>query len=408
MPAAWSRRASLSVARSAETAPSRQPRPAAARAVASSSGGLARARAAHHVEGQHAGLDEVLAVVPGRAVVARQDLLVQLHRDQLGVAATTGRAHQRHLHVDRVEREGVGAVARAPPARHRPGSAAPRRARMAARQRRAGPAGRDPRHPQRRLGAERAGAERCRRRSGSSSGVDAGQLAHPDRERVDLERRRAGGPRPPRARPAPGSASTRAWPAPQQMRGSSSPSGSASSRLPRPVSRMTEPGRSATRPGEDGGPRAQRVGAERRQHPPRRRRPARPITALPSLATSRGRCRASRRRPAPRRGPGAPARRRAIPTLALGRQLVERAGHAAAGRVLHGHHVLAAGAERRADQAVDGRHVAAQVALQPQVVAPRHHRHAVVADGAGDDEQVAGAQPGVGDHPVASAPRRRC
>ncbi len=73
---------------------------------------------------------------------------------------------------------------------------------------------------------------------------------------------------------------------------------------------------------------------------------------------------------------------------------------AAAGRVLHGDHVRAAGAERLADEAVQRRDVGAEVALEPEVVAPRHDRHAVVAHRAGDDEPVAGAEPRVGHHPV--------
>ena len=48
----------------------------------------------------------------------------------------------------------------------------------------------------------------------------------------------------------------------------------------------------------------------------------------------------------------------------LVRHLVEHRGEAAAGRVLHGDHVLAAGRERGPDEAVDGRDVGAQVALE--------------------------------------------
>ena len=40
--------------------------------------------------------------------------------------------------------------------------------------------------------------------------------------------------------------------------------------------------------------------------------------------------------------------------------------------------------------------------LEPEVVSDRHHRHAVVADRAGDHDRVAGAKPGVAHHPRAS------
>ena len=64
--------------------------------------------------------------------------------------------------------------------------------------------------------------------------------------------------------------------------------------------------------------------------------------------------------------------------------------------------------ERRANQSVDRRDVGPQIAVERQPVAPRHHRHPVIADRAGHDQHVAGAQARVAARPDRSWPRRSC
>ena len=95
------------------------------------------------------------------------------------------------------------------------------------------------------------------------------------------------------------------------------------------------------------------------------------------------------------------------PDLPLGGHLVEHAGDAAAGGVLHRDDVLAARPERLADEAVQRGDVGPEVALEPQVVAARHDGHAVVAHVAGHDEPVARPEPGVGDHALGERDPRR-
>ena len=56
--------------------------------------GLAGARRAHKVHGEHAVPREMLPVVPGAPVVAREQALVHVHGDDLGIAAATDLAHQ--------------------------------------------------------------------------------------------------------------------------------------------------------------------------------------------------------------------------------------------------------------------------------------------------------------------------
>ena len=170
-------------------------------------------------------------------------------------------------------------------------------------------------------------------------------------------------------------------------------------RLPNPVSRITAPGRSAIAVATtaayapSGWPRraASTLSAERAR------------TADDGLALVRDEERVDADHLA-RRADLVAHRQRGLvdhdPDLPLRRHLVQDAGDAASGRVLHRDDVLAARAERLADEAVQGRDVGAEVALEPQVVAPRHDRHPVVADGAGDDEEVARPEPGVGDDAI--------
>ena len=59
--------------------------------------------------------------------------------------------------------------------------------------------------------------------------------------------------------------------------------------------------------------------------------------------------------------------------------------------------------ERRADQAVDRRHVGGELAFELEAVARGEDREAVVADRAGDDDAIAGPQAGVGHDPIGQA-----
>jgi len=56
--------------------------------------GLAGTRRAHQVDRQHAVLHEVLAQVRRTRVVAREDVLVDLDRNELGVAASAVFTHR--------------------------------------------------------------------------------------------------------------------------------------------------------------------------------------------------------------------------------------------------------------------------------------------------------------------------
>ena len=149
-------------------------------------GGLACARRAHEVQREDARLEEVLAVVACGAVVAGQDLLVQLHRDELRVAAAAGRAHQ-GTSISMPSR-----VSASEPSSSRAGAShagqrriAPRRDRRLAA--RAGPARGDAGEGERGARADRPRAERLV--SGLEElGVDARELAHPDGEPVHGER----------------------------------------------------------------------------------------------------------------------------------------------------------------------------------------------------------------------------
>jgi hypothetical protein len=105
-----------------------------------------------------------------------------------------------------------------------------------------------------------------------------------------------------------------------------------------------------------------------------------------------GRCRAARRPPAPRRAPAARPRRATMPTPLL------PPSRAARSRRRRGSGPSSRRRRRRRpraprDEAVERRHVRAQVAFERQAVARRHDRDAVVADRAGDEDPVARAQP---------------
>ena len=158
-------------------------------------------------------------------------------------------------------------------------------------------------------------------------------------------------------------------PRPQQMRGSGSPSGSASSRRPTPVSRMTEPACSAMHVPTIAASPPQRVRAQRRQHarpPPRAGPRSRPCPRWPREA---GRCRGARRPRAPPAVTGTCSLVEHDADAALLRHLVERAREAAARRVLHRRHRAVTGRERAADEAVERGHVGAEVALELELAA---------------------------------------
>ncbi len=75
--------------------------------------------------------------------------------------------------------------------------------------------------------------------------------------------------------------------------------------------------------------------------------------------------------------------------LRLPGDLLERGGHAAAGRVAQHVHRLAVGLEQRCGQGAQGGAVAADVALQVEPFAAGQYRHAVIADSAVDQHLVA-------------------
>ena len=141
--------------------------------------------------------------------------------------------------------------------------------------------------------------------------------------------------------------------APQQMRGSGSPSGSASSRRPKPVSRMTAPACCSTATADDRGVAAQRMRAQRGQHRVGDVRPHADHAPCLRWRRAAGRCRAGPPRRAPRRVTGTAVSSSTMPTPAFAGHLVQRAATAAARRVLHRHDAVAARGERRADQPVD-------------------------------------------------------
>ena len=76
--------------------------------------------------------------------------------------------------------------------------------------------------------------------------------------------------------------------------------------------------------------------------------------------------------------------------------LVERRGYPAACGIAQGVHAWH-GVQQRCDQPLQRRRIRHDGRIETQVLALRHHRHAVIADGAGDDQNVAGAQAWLAD-----------
>ena len=129
----------------------------------------------------------------------------------------------------------------------------------------------------------------------------------------------------------------------QHMRGSSSPSGSATSRRPNPVSRITMPGWSAVQVPTIAASRPSAMRAQRREDQ-RRRRP-RGRRSAPCLRWRRAadRCRPAPRRRGPQARTGSAASSSTMPTPLFAAISCSALGGAAARRILHRRH----GATRR-------------------------------------------------------------
>ena len=184
------------------------------------------------------------------------------------------------------------------------------------------------------------------------------------------------------------------------MRGSSSPSGSATSRRPNPVSRITMPGCSSVQTPMTAASRPS--GCARSAASTRVGRVRRGRRSAPCLRWRRA---ADRCRPVPTTPrTAAPHRQRRLveddADAALRRHLVQRARHAAARRILHRR-------DRRRARRVSAARISpligatsdARSASSSRPCRVGHHRHPVVAERAGDDDPVAGPQ---------AASRARC
>ena len=195
----------------------------------------------------------------------------------------------------------------------------------------------------------------------------------------------------------------------QQIRGSGSPTSMSTMRVPpKVVSRTTMPSGSAaisptrTAPAPSGSARS----AAARRRPRRGRRPPRTSPRSPRRA---GRCRGGRRR---RRRPGRPGSARLVEhdgQVGVAGQLVRHRPQPTPGRVAAASAWTGAAAEEPLDQPADRSGVRADVGLEGQVAAGQHHRHAVVADRARAQHDVARLHP-LGPEPAAlrgPRPRRR-
>ena len=175
----------------------------------------------------------------------------------------------------------------------------------------------------------------------------------------------------------------------QHMRGSGSPSGSAISRRPKPVSRMSIPGRSLVQVPMIAASTAERMASQRPEHAVRNGAFT-PITSL-ALIGSHQRVDSHESESA---GLRTDRQRRLVQDdadTALGGHLVQGARNSAAGRILHrGDRPGSAASASRIRPLIGA--TSDKSGPSAQAVARRHDRHPVVAKSAGHNDAVAGLQ----------------